>query len=169
MVEASLGLRPRAASERPNTSPGQGGQTRAASTQPGSCRTPITRDNASFRDNGIYECNYESVECKVGGSSHSDQAIAKLEQAVRSIDKVLAKDTDSKFRLDRSEGKVQYDRITVLPLHVLEDLPPPPLPRTRSFREGLRARSTPWGQGGGGGARATSAPPVSPAVGRRYR
>ena len=102
----------------------------------------------------------------------------KLEQAVRSIDQVLAKDISKlkhKQQQQRKDttGAVQYDSITVLPTVALAELPPPPLPRTRSFRDGgVRARTAhPWGRevGGVGGGRASSAPPVSPVVPRRAR
>ena len=211
MVEAELGRR--AASERPMQTtgifnlvlPSAIGQmpARAVSTGP-----PVIHNNqlnrqnnsenkwqptsSSFRDNGIYECNYESISSGGGTSSREDtnqsnQAIMKLEQAVRSIDQVLAKDI-SKLKHNnnnqpqqhqRKEGNgsngasVQYDSITVLPTVVLAELPPPPLPRTRSFRDGgVRARTAhPWGRevGGVGGGRASSAPPVSPVVPRRAR
>ena len=162
MVEGPAGgPRPRAASERPQHGQVQGpGAPRAASTGPA---------RPSFRDQGLYESGYE---CVAGGETgESCQAIRKLEQAVRSIDQVLAKDI-SKLRPGKS-GSVQYDSITVLPIVVMAELPPPPLPRTRSFREsaGPRARAGqggPWGLAVAG-TRASSAPPVSPVVPRRFR
>ena len=196
MVEAELGRR--AASERPmQTTTGifnpvlpSVGQmpARAVSTGPPVIHNQLRQNNSemqwqptsSFRDNGIYECNYESITG--GGSSEtnqSNQAIMKLEQAVRSIDQVLAKDISKlKHNNQRKEGgsngaSVQYDSITVLPTVALAELPPPPLPRTRSFRDGgVRARTAhPWGRevGGVGSGRASSAPPVSPVVPRRAR
>ena len=197
MVEAELGRR--AASERPMQTttgifnpvlPSMGQMpARAVSTGPPVIHNNQLRQNnselqwqptSSFRDNGIYECNYESISG--GGSSEtnqSNQAIMKLEQAVRSIDQVLAKDISKlKHNNQRKEGgsngaSVQYDSITVLPTVALAELPPPPLPRTRSFRDGgVRARTAhPWGRevGGVGGGRASSAPPVSPVVPRRAR
>ena len=195
MVEAELGRR--AASERPMQTttgifnpvlPSMGQMpARAVSTGPPVIHNQLRQNNSeqwqptsSFRDNGIYECNYESISG--GGSSEtnqSNQAIMKLEQAVRSIDQVLAKDISKlKHNNQRKEGgsngaSVQYDSITVLPTVALAELPPPPLPRTRSFRDGgVRARTAhPWGRevGGVGGGRASSAPPVSPVVPRRAR
>ena len=164
MVEGPTGgPRPRAVSERPQHGQLQGpGAPRAASTGP-------TRP--SFRDQSLYESGYECVPGNDTGDSN--QAIRKLEQAVRSIDQVLAKDI-SKLRPVKSEGgSVQYDSITVLPIVVMAELPPPPLPRTRSFREsaGPRARAGqggPWGLAVAG-TRASSAPPVSPVVPRRFR
>ena len=194
MVEAELGRR--AASERPMQTttgifnpvlPSVVGQmpVRAVSTGPPVIHNQLRQNISeqwqptSFRDNGIYECNYESIG---GGSSEtkqSNQAIMKLEQAVRSIDQVLAKDISKlkhKQQQQRKDnnGAVQYDSITVLPTVALAELPPPPLPRTRSFRDGgVRARTAhPWGREGslgGGGGRASSAPPVSPVVPRRTR
>ena len=165
MVEVE---RPRAASERPlHAAAGLHGLTRAVSTGP-----PVTNREAvhNFRDNGNYECNYESIE-----SNQSNQAIMKLELAVRSIDQVLAKDIsklgfEPGSQREGRDGAVQYDSITVLPTVFLAELPPPPLPRTRSFRDAAcRARTAhPWArEPGPGGARANSAPPVSPAVPRR--
>ena len=195
MVEAELGRR--AASERPmqgifnpvlNSVVGQM-PARAVSTGPPVIQQQARQNNSeqwhqptSFRDNGIYECNYESIGDGSSETKQSNQAIMKLEQAVRSIDQVLAKDI-SKLKhnhqqLQRKEGgngAVQYDSITVLPTVALAELPPPPLPRTRSFREngGVRARTAhPWGREaslGSGGGRASSAPPVSPVVPRRTR
>ena len=198
MVEAELGRR--AASERPMQTttgifspvlPSVAGQmpVRAVSTGP---PVQLRQNNSeqwqptSFRDNGIYECNYESIGGGSSDTKQSNQAIMKLEQAVRSIDQVLAKDI-SKLKHNQhnqqqqrkegsnGNGAVQYDSITVLPTVALAELPPPPLPRTRSFRDGgLRARTAhPWGREGncvgGGGGRASSAPPVSPVVPRRTR
>ena len=60
------------------------------------------------------------------------------------------------------QQRVQYDSITVMPASLLgrrELPPPPPLPRTRSFRQVVVAK--------GGDVRASSAPPVSPMVCRR--
>ena len=191
MVEAELGRR--AASERPmqifnQVLPSvQGGQmpVRAVSTGPPVIHNQLRQNNSeqwqpsSFRDNsGIYECNYESIGGGSSDTNQSNQAIMKLEQAVRSIDQVLAKDI-SKLKHNQqrkdSNGAVQYDSITVLPTVALAELPPPPLPRTRSFRDGgVRARTAHPGWGregsvGGGGGRASSAPPVSPIVPRRTR
>jgi hypothetical protein len=169
MVEASP--RPRAASERPPAppAPGPGPGPRAASSGP------------PARDQGAYECNYETLDSPhyTNNNQQSNQAILKLEQAVRSIDQVLAKDI-SKLRPEvwgtprSSRGSevsaVQYDSITVLPARQPPvEPPPPPLPRTRSFRDAsCRAPGRgpgPWAAG----PRASSAPPVSPGPGRRTR
>ena len=189
MVEADLGRR--ATSERPvqifnQVVGGLPGQlpARAVSTGPPLAHHQLRQNNSeqwqsiNLRENGIYESNYESIGSGGSDTRQSNQAIMKLEQAVRSIDQVLAKDisklkhNQQQERKERSNGAVQYDSITVLPTVALAELPPPPLPRTRSFRDNaLRARTAhPWGREGlAQGGRASSAPPVSPVVPRRTR
>ena len=152
---------------------------------------PIFQRKHSFTDNGIYECNYESIDgYSSSKSDDSSCAILQLENAVKSLDKVLEKDSKA-FKYENKNDfhhKVQYDSITVLPTtlhwdlpsspthqhrdlpslpnHQHRDLPPPPLPRTRSFRDkkGEQPRSTP----SLGIGRASSAPPISPLFYRRF-
>ena len=112
----------------------------------------------SMRDQCLYECNYESIDSWSSGSN--DSAILKLESSVKSVDSLIEKNQFRKSYntnncCDQS-GKIQYDSITVLP-------PPPPLPRTRSFKH-YRARTVlPWTSSGHNmGGRSSSAPPISP-------
>ena len=124
----------------------------------------------SFRDKGAYECNYESIDSWSSSSNEADSsssAIWKLESTVKSIDNLIEKPKhyDSKVNTnsDKSNSKIQYDSITVLP-----PPPPPPLPRTRSFKH-YRARTVhPWVSAPHTvGGRASSAPPISPLHQRR--
>ena len=129
-------------------------------------------------DNGIYECNYESIDGYSSSKSDgSNSAILQLENAVKSLDKVLEKDT-KRFKYENDfNHKVQYDSITVLPTtslrelpitpsHSSRELPPTPLPRTKSFRD----RGVEQGQSklNPGDVRACSAPPISPFFYRRF-
>ena len=156
--------RPRASSETPMKMAPVPLINRASSIGP----TVGLQKKHSFRDNGIYECNYESIDAySSGGStqsnSDSSQAILKLENAVKSIDNVLAKESVFDVKSEKC-NKVQYDSITVLPTRAVTEMPPPPppLPRTRSFKD--RARTVhPWvSQLNATSGRASSAPPISP-------
>ena len=117
----------------------------------------------SFRDNGLYECNYESIDSWSSSSNENDSssAIWKLESSVKSVDSLIGKpkhyDKYGAIGCDKS-NKIQYDSITVLP-----PPPPPPLPRARSFKH-YRARTVnPWvAPPSSAGGRASSAPPISP-------
>jgi len=129
-------------------------------------------------DNGIYECNYESIDgYSSSKSDESNSAILQLENAVKSLDKVLEKDT-KRFKYENDfNHKVQYDSITVLPTtslrelpitpsHSSRELPPTPLPRTKSFRDrGVEQGQSKLNPGDG---RACSAPPISPFFYRRF-
>ena len=134
--------------------------------------------NNFFRDNSIYECNYETIDSLSSDSGNPKEAILSIEHAVKCIDEVLQKDNAKqrhKTKIARDNSKVQYDSITVFPKPPVKSLPesqPPPLPRTRSFKDQVtRARSvhpalikrrqTVVG-------RASSAPPISPANNQKY-
>ena len=114
----------------------------------------------SLRDQCLYECNYESIDTWSSGSNDSASAsILKLESSVKSVDSLIGKQKQSFDKRSDKSSKIQYDSITVLP-----PPPPPPLPRTRSFKH-YRARTVhPWASASqsGAGARASSAPPISP-------
>ena len=152
-------VRPRASSETPVKMAPVPVINRASSIGP----TVGLQKKHSFRDAGIYECNYESIDAYSCESSDSNQAILKLASAVKSIDRVLAKEPSAGVRSGKC-SKVQYDSITVLPTRAVTETPPPPppLPRTRSFKD--RARTVhPWvSQLHAATGRASSAPPISP-------
>ena len=124
----------------------------------------------SFRDKGAYECNYESIDSWSSSSNEADSssAIWKLESTVKSIDSLIEKPKHydhSKVNnsSDKSNSKIQYDSITVLP-----PPPPPPLPRTRSFKHYRAHTVHPWVSAPHTvGGRASSAPPISPLHQRR--
>jgi hypothetical protein len=108
-----------------------------------------------------------------------DMAVQGMEQMSLATADVLAKKPVLKdgngrplFVDDEEKGeeraRVQYDSITVLPASLSgmlgkRELPPPPLPRTRSFRLAVAG----GGVKNGGDVRASSAPPVSPLVCRK--
>ena len=124
----------------------------------------------SFRDKGAYECNYESIDSWSSSSNEVDSssAIWKLESTVKSIDSLIEKPKhfdSSKVNnsSEKSNSKIQYDSITVLP-----PPPPPPLPRTRSFKHYRAHTVHPWVSAPHTvGGRASSAPPISPLHQRR--
>lgn len=116
-----------------------------------------------FRDNGLYECNYESIDSWSSGSNENDavssSAIKRLESSVKSVDSIIGKPKHYESLASDRANKIHYDSITVLPL-----APPPPLPRTRSFKQPRARTAAPLCGGGGGlgGGRARSAPPIPP-------
>ena len=121
-----------------------------------------------FRDNGLYECNYESIDSWSSGSNENDalscSAIKRLESSVKSVDSLIGKPRHYEpSPSDARSNKIHYDSITVLPLG-----PPPPLPRTRSFKQ-PRARTVLPLSGPGSlmGGRARSAPPIPPLTRQR--
>lgn len=131
--------------------------TRASSLGP---LLGLTRKQRSFRDQCLYECNYESIDSWSSGSNDSASAsILKLESSVKSVDSLIGKQKSFDNVGSDKSSRIQYDSITVLP-----PPPPPPLPRTRSFKH-YRARTVhPWASASnnGTGGRASSAPPISP-------
>lgn len=116
-----------------------------------------------FRDNGLYECNYESIDSWSSGSNENDavssSAIKRLESSVKSVDSIIGKPKHYESLASDRTNKIHYDSITVLPL-----APPPPLPRTRSFKQPRARTAAPLSGGvaGLGGGRARSAPPIPP-------
>ena len=115
----------------------------------------------SFRDNGLYECNYESIDSWSSGSNDNDafssSAIKRLESSVKSVDNIIGKSKHYESLASDRSNKIHYDSITVVPL-----APPPPLPRTRSFRQPRARTALPLPGPGLCGGRARSAPPIPP-------
>ena len=115
----------------------------------------------SFRDNGLYECNYESIDSWSSGSNENDafsnSAIKRLESSVKSVDSIIGKPKHYESLASDRGNKIHYDSITVVPL-----APPPPLPRTRSFRQPRARTALPLPGPGLCGGRARSAPPIPP-------
>ena len=68
--------------------------------------------NNFFRDNSIYECNYETIDSLSSDSGNPTEAILSIEHAVKCIDEVLQKDNAKqrhKAKMARDNSKVQYD------------------------------------------------------------
>ena len=144
-------------------------------------------------NNSIYETNYETIDGYSSGSGRTsdDCAITMLENAVRCLDaareakarqqqlyqqKALMFNNKDSYNNDnfynssasRYNNKVQYDSITVLGGgRDTPPPPPPPLPRTKSFKEKEATARVKFLNGGGDG-RASSAPPISPYLYRKF-